>query len=415
VRLTSGTQRALGLGLVSVLLGLGAGACDQTVNLGRVVGDGGPMDMGDLGEPGDMGPLDGDTGDGGAGCETPLLADMLALGSDHLCVLRAGAVTCFGGGESGQRCDGESGNTPLPTSPVGFDTYTAVYAAGLNTCLERSDGMLLCCGNNFDGTLGNGGSASSTRPVEVLSGAPRVAMGFSSVYATLTAGTLSVWGANDEGQLGLGDAADAAIRTPTAVPDVAFEEVSASTHHACAVDAAGDLYCTGTNTANELGIPLLTGATEFTLVPAPTTFRSVSAGRRLSCAISTGNALYCWGRNEPTMIAGQMGDVDEPTRVGSDSDWSSVSVGYEHVCGLRSGGRLFCWGNGAGGQLGYEAEAEDTPTEVTPGVSYSLVRTSFAVTCAIRSADAAVVCFGDGASGQLAGRSGSTPETICLD
>ena len=125
-----------------VLLGLGAGACDQTVNLGRVVGDGGPMDMGDLGEPGDMGPLDGDTGDGGAGCETPLLADMLALGSDHLCVLRAGEVTCFGGGESGQRCDGVSGNTPLPTSPVGFDTYTAVYAGGLNTCLVRSDGML---------------------------------------------------------------------------------------------------------------------------------------------------------------------------------------------------------------------------------------------------------------------------------
>lgn len=401
-------HRSLGLGVGSVLLALGLVACDQTVILGRVT----PPDGGADGNTGDP---DNGTDDGGVACETPLLADMLALGSDHLCVLRAGSVTCFGDGSAGQRCDGESGTSSLPTSPVGFDTYAAVYAGGLTTCLERSDGMLVCCGSNFDGTLGNGETANSTRPVEVLAGSPSVAMGFSSVYATLAGGALTVWGANDQGQLGLGPAGGAAVRTPTAVTGVAFEEVAAATHHACGVDAAGLLFCTGTNTANELGIPLSTGADEFTEVPAPTTFRSVSAGRRLSCAISTGNALYCWGRNEPTMIPGEGSDVDQPTRVGSDSDWSSVSVGYEHVCGLRSGGRLFCWGNGMDGRLGYEAVTQDTPREVTPGVAYSEVRTSFAFTCAIRSADSAVVCFGDGSAGQLAGRSGSTPEPICLD
>ena len=141
----------------------------------------------------------------------------------------------------------------------------------------------------------------------------------------------------------------------------------------------------------------------------------VACGAQFACALNSGGDVYCWGRNEPTMIAGHVGDVDEPTRVGSDSDWERVSVGHEHLCGLRSGGRLFCWGTGVGGRLGYEADAEDTPREVTPGTAYSEVRTSFAFTCAIRTADSVVVCFGDGSAGQLAGRSGSTPEPICLD
>jgi len=381
------------LGSLGLLCALWAAACDQTVILGRIEGD----------------------PDGGRGCDAPLLADQLAVGSDHVCVLREGAVLCLGAGESGQRCDGETTNTPMPTSPVGFETYSAVYAGGLNTCLQRGDGMLVCCGNNFDGTLGDGGSAGRSRPVEVIMDVQRVAMGFSSVYATRGAGALTVWGANDEGQLGLGDAAGDAVRTPMNAASVQFEQVAAATHHACGVDSAGALFCTGTNSANELGIPLLTQASEFTAVPAPTTFRSVSAGRRLSCAIATNNALYCWGRNEPTMIAGQVGDVDEPTRVGSESDWESVSVGHEHVCALRSGGRLFCWGNGADGRLGFEAQAADSPREVTPGVAYSAVHASFAFTCTIRSADSAVVCFGDGGAGQLGGRSGSSVEPLCFD
>jgi alpha-tubulin suppressor-like RCC1 family protein len=384
----------LTLGFVVVLSALSGAACDQTVIVGRVDGD----------------------PDGGTGCLTPLLADDLAVGSDHVCVVHDGDVLCWGGGESGQRCDAATTNTPRPTSPTGFDTYTAVYAGGLNTCLRRSDGTLVCCGNNFDGTLGDGGSAGSSRPVEVIGSVEEAAMGFSSVYATRAAGTLTVWGANGDGQLGLGaGSVSEAVRTPTDVAGVAFEEVAASTAHACAVDAAGALFCTGTNTANELGIPLLASAADFTEVPAPTTFRSVSAGRRLSCAIGTGGGLYCWGRNEPTMIAGHVGDVDEPTRVGSESDYESVSVGFEHVCAIRTGGRLFCWGNGGDGRLGFEATATDTPTEVTPGVAYRAVRASFAFTCAIRSVDSAVVCFGSDEAGQLAGGDGSPAAPICLD
>jgi len=390
-------RRKLRLGLAAALLGLLCGGCDQTVIVGRVDGDPDP--------------------DGGMGCLTPLLADDVAVGSDHVCSVHDGAVLCWGGGESGQRCNGETTSSPRPTAPTGFDTYTAVAAGGLNTCLRRSDGTLVCCGNNFDGTLGDGGSAGSSRPVEVVASVAGVAMGFSSVYATRDDGTLTVWGANPDGQLGLGAAGvSAAVRTPTDVAGVTFEEVAASTAHACAVDAEGALFCTGSNTANELGIPLLAGAADFTEVPAPTTFRSVSAGRRLTCAIGTGGGLYCWGRNEPSMVTGRVGDVDQPTRVGSASDYESVSVGFEHVCAIRAGGRLFCWGNASDGRLGFEAPAAvDTPTEVTPGVAYRRVRASFAFTCAIRSVDSAVVCFGSNEAGQLAGGDGSPASPICLD
>lgn len=402
-----------GLGVLSVV------GCDQTVVVGRMGTDGGRAR--DASQDADQ-DADQDAGDdsgaadGGTGCATPLVADSLGVGTWHACALRAGAVRCWGGGVSGQLCNGDTQDMPRPVAPVGLDTYTALYVGGQNTCMTRSDGALRCCGDNFSGTLADGTSQGNSRPVTVSASVSDLVIGFSNVYATRAGGGHDVWGDNEYGQLGLGPATvGTAVRSVTALPTESFTQISANTQHACGVTAAGALRCAGTNAGGELGIPLSPDRDVFTAVPAPTTFRSVSAGRRLSCALSTADELFCWGTNEPTMVTGTVGFVEMPTRVGAASDYESVSVGFDHVCALRGGGRLFCWGSGEYGKLGFTAVSADAPTEVTPGVSYREVRAGPDFTCAIRAVDSVVVCFGDDSVGQTAGRSGPGPQAVCLD
>ncbi|MCA9576200.1 MAG: hypothetical protein KC668_12220 [Myxococcales bacterium] len=395
-------------------------ACDQLVVVGRVESDAGEDASPDDGVDGatDGGEDGGDDHgvDGGTTCQEALVADSLAVGTYHVCARRGGAVWCWGGGQSGQLCNGDTPESALPGPPVGVDTYQEVYVGGLNTCLSRVDGALLCCGNNFSGALADGTSQNQSRPQAVTSDVEDVVIGFSNVYATDGDGDLFAWGDNEYGQLGLGPAtAGEAVRTIMAVSGVSFAQVSANTHHACGVTSGGELRCAGANDGGELGIPLSPGVDVFTVVPAAVSFRSVSAGRRLGCAISTGNQLYCWGTNEPTMVTGVTGFVEMPTRVGTLNDYESVSVGFDHLCVLRDGGRLFCWGSGENGKLGYDAVTRDTPTEVTPGVAYRVVRAGPDFTCAIRATDDVVVCFGDDSVGQTAGSGGgATPRPVCL-
>ncbi len=280
--------------------------------------------------------------------------------STHSCGLKGGAPRCWGDNADGGLGDGTNvaSLSPVVVQGTGADNDWSVVNAGSGFSCGVKAGGLWCWGRGLEGQLGDGTSASRNTPVE--SGAATGTL-WSDVSAghTHTCGIhgseLYCWGGNAFGQLGNGSTIDLPIidAMPT-VMGTNFASVSAGMEHTCAIDASGNLHCTGDNTNGELGDGTTTPSTDFVIVAAgPAPWSQVSVGRDHTCGVAGGSA-YCWGGNE----FGQLGDG---TRFGSSSpvavstsftDWVEISVGDVFSCGRRSGGQVHCWGDNGQGQMG---------------------------------------------------------------
>jgi cysteine-rich repeat protein len=155
-------------------------------------------------------------------------AKSIAAGDAHTCaVLDNGAVKCWGSNTAGQLGLGDAlgrGAKPdqmgdlLPTVNLGTGrTARAVVAGALHTCVLLDDGSVKCWGGNSSGQLGLGdvinrgdlpGQMGDSLPsVDFGTGrsAKQIASGLDHTCALLDDGTVKCWGANNNGELGLGD------------------------------------------------------------------------------------------------------------------------------------------------------------------------------------------------------------------
>lgn len=160
---------------------------------------------------------------------TGRVARDIAVGYDHSCaVLDNGQLKCWGGAGFGQlgipnppnnRGDdaGEMGNN-LPAVDLGSGRYAVEVAAGdLHTCARLDNGQVKCWGANNRGQLGLGDEESrGVLPGEMGDNLPAVDLGAGRTAVEIAAGPYSTcarldnggakcWGSNGYGQLGLGD------------------------------------------------------------------------------------------------------------------------------------------------------------------------------------------------------------------
>ncbi len=250
----------------------------------------------------------------------------LSDGFAHLCAVgAAGAATCIGENSSGQIGNGtamEARTAATLADPTGFVEIEAATSSDI-TCGRTSSGEVWCWGSNSDTQLGDGvpdhtdecmGVTStydcSLSPVQVMlpKGAEVVdlSVGSGHVCAVTSDGTLLCWGANNYGQLGMGDTDVRAL--PTEVPGLTnIVAVSAGYYFTCALDSAGAVYCFGDNKEGSLGDGEVahTGCTSFdatdcSSVPVQVdglVASKVAAGYRHACAIRTTGEIACWGYN----------------------------------------------------------------------------------------------------------------------
>ena len=131
-----------------------------------------------------------------------------SMGSDHVCAISAGQLSCWGDNEFGQLGDGSQTRRNVPT-PISGQSWVGVAAGGLHSCAWQNSGALFCWGKNAQGQLGTGSSTDAFSPAEV-SGLPRavtavaLGKGLTSGHscALLSDQTLYCWGAGQLGQLG---------------------------------------------------------------------------------------------------------------------------------------------------------------------------------------------------------------------
>eukprot|EP00798_Chlamydomonas_sp_ICE-L_P028118 gene28118-31232_t len=373
----------------------------------------------------------------------------------------------------------------LDNVDLGTGRTAKTIAFGMqHTCTILDNGDLKCWGENRNGQLGLGdknprvifGNSGSSAfagdgflAVDLGTGRTAIAVAgsWSHTCAILDNGALKCWGANSNGQLGLGDtesrggdvnemgdnltAVDLGTgRTATAI--------TVGSSHTCALLDNGSVKCWGRNEDGELGLgndcdrggsvgemgdnlPSLKFIPPLSPPPSPPPRPSlpptppgvdlskdvpaiVTAGLSHTCLLFTNGRVKCWG--EPTLLglgrSSPQGTEPLPytldyIALGVGRTVTTIVAGRDHTCAILDNGQLKCWGYNVDGQLGISLYNNETIGDEYDEMGDGLLaldlgtsRTTTAIaaggrhTCALLD-DGNLKCWGSNNFGQL-GRSG---------
>jgi len=206
------------------------------------------------------------------------------------------------------------------------------------------------------------------------------------------------WGHNANGELGDGTTDDHPLPAKVA-SNLRFRQVTAGSHHVCAVTVGDIVYCWGWNGFGQLG----DGTRIQRLVPTRLAgyghFSKVSAGNYHSCGVTLDGKGFCWGMNSYWQIgnnAPTQRDQPRPQAIVGGLTFVDVQAGYFHTCGVTSGHQAYCWGHN-GPELGSPAGGSDdfqrTPRLVAGGLAFRAVDGGYYDTCGVTT-DNAAYCWG---------------------
>ncbi len=175
-----------------------------------------------------------------------------------------------------------------------------------------------------------------------------------STCSTTRSGAFFCWGANQAGQLGLGDRTER-VYAPARLEKLAgpLIDMALGPNHGCALHASGALWCWGSNQSGQLGVSSITTRASPAKVEGLPALASVTVGNGHVCAADESGGVWCWGAGE----LGQLGQGNKsssvPLRVPGITNAKRVVVaGHDHACALRGDGTVLCWGSNGRGQAG---------------------------------------------------------------
>ena len=145
----------------------------------------------------------------------PIASLAISAGADHTCAIVAGKAWCWGSNTNDQLGDDSVTKSKVPvavvqtpvdgaTAAVLLASELSVISAGIDHTCAIVDGAGKCWGDNDDGQLGNGSTADSSIPVDVMgltSQVTGISIGLRYSCA-IHVGAAKCWGKNGNGQLG---------------------------------------------------------------------------------------------------------------------------------------------------------------------------------------------------------------------
>lgn len=171
----------------------------------------------------------------------------VSAGFSHACALdQAGTPLCWGKGDWAPA--GAFGKPPLKE-------VVALATGDRHACAITKEKKVVCWGANDAGQLGTAPALEPVKkPVAVpgVAGVTQLVAGEASTCALHEDGTVTCWGANGEGELGLGrESNDERPSKLGGLTDV--RRVCLATAHGCALTGAGKILCWGSNSFGQLG------------------------------------------------------------------------------------------------------------------------------------------------------------------
>ena len=289
-----------------------------------------------------------------------------------------GSLYCWGRNDHGQLGLGyTSGREEVPQyvdlgtgrtiTSLGIDDSGAEgWAPNSHSCAVLDNGELLCWGANGDGQLGLGNTSTNgvwePTTVDVGSGltAISVAVGNAATCALLSDHSVKCWGKNNFGQLGLGNSSSNDVLTPHAVSFSGSSNpisLHAGRNEFCAQLDNGSAACWGDNAEGQFGLGNTTSQTSPISLTLPTgrTVASMSASKDFMCLVLDNGSIVCAGRNAEH----QLGQGAPSTRetswkyvVGLDMVAHTVELGQDVGCAHLINGSMACWGEDLWGLYG---------------------------------------------------------------
>ena len=386
-----------------------------------------------------------------------------SVGANFTCALSTtGKVKCWGDNSFGQLGLGDTtirgfksaqmGNA-LPYVDLGLGSIvTAIASSSTASCAILNTGAVKCWGNNALGQLGLGDTlprgdgagemGASLTTIDLGTGllASKVFSGVNFFCIILqTSSSVKCWGANNSGQLGLGDAlnrGDDPGEMGNALPVVdlgtGFTTVKLymASVSICALSVSQVIKCWGGSSAGQLGKgntnALGNGPGEMgdslLAVDLGTGFlvEELSVNGASFCARSTSNLIKCWGFNffgqlglEDTANrgdgAGEMGDALASLNIGTSVIASALVGNSSMNCALLSTNAIKCWGESRGtitGVSSYVGSSQATigsnlaPIDLGTGLTFTKVVVGRYHACALTNSNQ-VKCWGTNDKGQL--------------
>ncbi|HJY66938.1 MAG TPA: hypothetical protein VJ254_09440 [Streptosporangiaceae bacterium] len=238
-----------------------------------------------------------------------------------------------------------SGLAQLRPSRIPLSDVTAATGARTHSLFD-SGGRVYACGAGVDGVLGNGSTASSSKPVPVtgLPPAARVTALTSSWEgsgALLSNGVYYDWGYNAAGQLGDGGTADSdvpvQVKLPAAVRQVSQGGSGAGNGQTVAILADGSVWAWGDGTKGQLGDGGTAGSDVPVQVkmPAGVTFTTVNSGGYSCYGIDSSGRLWAWGGNQNGQLGTGSSVRIETTPVNVGIHLTQVSSTASNVAGFE--------------------------------------------------------------------------------
>ncbi len=283
-------------------------------------------------------------------------------------------------------------------SACGPDRVTVATTACPGLCVAGACQPAVCGDGKIEGTEecddGNTVPGDGCEADCKLSQVIALAAGASHTCALLREGLVRCWGDNSAGQLGLGTTANLSGQSPYRnglVPlGAAAIALTAGDSHTCALMADQSVRCWGANGDGQLGLGNTNtiGDDEVpdaahAAVPLGAKAAVVTAGGNDTCAILQDGSLRCWGRNDYGQLGlgntNTIGDNELPSaaiaEVSLGATAAAVAAGGEHTCAILGnvGGlgssSVRCWGRNDVGQLGLGNTTEIGDNELPTAVA----------------------------------------------
>jgi alpha-tubulin suppressor-like RCC1 family protein len=288
----------------------------------------------------------------------------ISCGREHTAAIKTdGTLWTWGSGGNGRL---GTNNTTTRSTPVttfaGGNNWKQISCGREHTAAIKTDGTLWTWGFGTNGGLGDNTTTNRNTPVTTFAGGTTwksVSGGYNGTAAIKTDGSLWTWGRNSSGQLGTNDTTDRSTPITTFAGGTNWKQVSLSAdngNYTTAIKTDGSLWVWGANAQGQLGdFSTTTRSTPVTTFAGGNNWKQVSCGQEHTVAIKTDGSLWVWGDG----FLGRLGitgpTVDRSTPIttfAGGTNWKQVSAGGRHTFAIKTDGTLWGWGWDPTGAMG---------------------------------------------------------------